>query len=446
MAEIAVVGTGIAGLTAALTLQKQGHRVYVFERNSRCGGHIESEDWEGDVIEWGPQSLLASHDEFPYLLALSEAENKIRFPRKEASRRYIYFREHAVALPQGPFGLLKSPLLGRKALWALLREPFVPGRTERESVADFFSARLGETITRNLIDPFISGIYSGDMEKLSVAEAFPKIFSWQKEHGSIFKALLFKKKNRKAKKSSYRGLVSFQGGLSTLADALASHLKHSIEYRQDLQKMTSDEGKGFHLHFSSGSSRLVNAIVLASGAYSIASLIEERDPLFSKSLRNIPHPPIALVHILLPAHANPERPRGFGVLLGRNCSVGKTLGILSVSDVFPRRDGREHFTVLLGGRRYEDLRTYTESQLVEEARKALETIYRIDCSKAVFRVKLKKTGIPQYEENQNLVLRQYRDFHMKNPLIRLCGNCFFGISVLETAQNARQLCENWTLK
>lgn len=49
----AVIGAGAAGLVAARELQKENHRVTVFEQSDRCGGvwiytdDIESEDLTG---------------------------------------------------------------------------------------------------------------------------------------------------------------------------------------------------------------------------------------------------------------------------------------------------------------------------------------------------------------------------------------------------------------
>ena len=63
--RIAIVGAGIAGLTAALTLQDAGLVSTVYEAASRIGGRMHSDtDWEngqksewcGEFIELGPQN------------------------------------------------------------------------------------------------------------------------------------------------------------------------------------------------------------------------------------------------------------------------------------------------------------------------------------------------------------------------------------------------------
>jgi hypothetical protein len=55
--RIAVVGGGIGGLTAALTLQDKGHTVVVFEKESRPGGKCWSPTFEGQAFEMGACSV-----------------------------------------------------------------------------------------------------------------------------------------------------------------------------------------------------------------------------------------------------------------------------------------------------------------------------------------------------------------------------------------------------
>mgnify|MGYP001359945639 CR=1 FL=1 len=37
--NVGIIGSGISGLTAALTLKKQGHNVTLYEKNAQYGGH-----------------------------------------------------------------------------------------------------------------------------------------------------------------------------------------------------------------------------------------------------------------------------------------------------------------------------------------------------------------------------------------------------------------------
>lgn len=51
--DVAVIGAGASGLTAAHYLTKQGHKVTVFEKNNRVGGKVYTTSLDGTTIELG---------------------------------------------------------------------------------------------------------------------------------------------------------------------------------------------------------------------------------------------------------------------------------------------------------------------------------------------------------------------------------------------------------
>jgi phytoene dehydrogenase-like protein len=64
MAEIAIVGGGIAGLYCALRLAQDHHRVTVFEALGRLGGRIETRDLAGFKAECGPMRFELNIEPF----------------------------------------------------------------------------------------------------------------------------------------------------------------------------------------------------------------------------------------------------------------------------------------------------------------------------------------------------------------------------------------------
>ena len=70
MTHIAVVGAGIAGLNAALTLKDAGLSCTIYEASHRVGGRMHSDaltwadgmvsEWCGEFINWSLSSLASA--------------------------------------------------------------------------------------------------------------------------------------------------------------------------------------------------------------------------------------------------------------------------------------------------------------------------------------------------------------------------------------------------
>ena len=69
MAAVAVVGAGVAGLTAAHRLKRRGIRVVVYEASDRAGGVVRTERREGYLAELGPNSLMTPSHEVAEVLS-----------------------------------------------------------------------------------------------------------------------------------------------------------------------------------------------------------------------------------------------------------------------------------------------------------------------------------------------------------------------------------------
>nr|PZN25679.1 MAG: hypothetical protein DIU78_09795 [Pseudomonadota bacterium] len=71
--DVAVLGGGISGLTAAFTLRVRRPEldVRLFEAGPRLGGCIHTERADGFVIEAGPDSFLRTKPEAPHLVGSS---------------------------------------------------------------------------------------------------------------------------------------------------------------------------------------------------------------------------------------------------------------------------------------------------------------------------------------------------------------------------------------
>ena len=224
MVKVAIVGAGISGLSLGWYLKKMyGDRIslVIVEKTARAGGWIDTRQ-EGDFLfEMGPRSCRGEEGTLELIHELGLEEDVI-YASSQAKRRYLLIGGQLRELPTGFSGLLTSPWIW-PAIPALMKEPFIKkGRQSDESIADFFRRRTNSFVTETLIDPLVAGIYAGDIENLSVKSCFPKLWNWEKEHGSFLKGAF--------QGGSPQKIFTLRNGLQSITDTLADRLKDSIQY------------------------------------------------------------------------------------------------------------------------------------------------------------------------------------------------------------------------
>ncbi len=91
MPEVAVIGSGIGGLAAALRLRNKGYNVTVFESNSYPGGKLHAVDIQGYRFDLGPSLFTMPHlvDELYEIFDLDPRDH-FNYSRKEILCQYFW--------------------------------------------------------------------------------------------------------------------------------------------------------------------------------------------------------------------------------------------------------------------------------------------------------------------------------------------------------------------
>src|ERR1700687_1611595 len=191
-----VVGAGISGLVCGYALQKAGVDAQVLEASSRAGGVIASEVHDGVLLELGPQSFSGSI----VLRSLwKELGLEVQLVQPPAGApRYVLIDGAVRAVPLSPAAMLTSSLLSAKTKWRIALDGF--GTThapqQDESIAAFVRRKFGEEPLDRLVAPFVSGIYAGDPERISLRAAFPQVYEAEKSAASIIRGMMRAAKSR----------------------------------------------------------------------------------------------------------------------------------------------------------------------------------------------------------------------------------------------------------
>lgn len=426
--RVAVIGGGISGLTTAFLIKKRGFGVKVFEGSDSVGGNVQTVTRDGYTIEQGPNSLLKS-PRLVELVKLLKLEDKVLAASESAKKRYVLADGRFEAM--GPKSIVNG-YFSFKTILGLIREPFVRSKSpERESVAEFVSRRIGPEFLDRAIDPFVSGVYAGDPENLSMRSAFPRLYEMERDYGSLIVATIRRRKEKVD--PDFPRTFSFRGGLKTLITALAAEIGDSVKVSSPVYGI-DDIGDG---RFSVEGEEF-DAVVISTPSYIAAKLIESRDKELDKLLSEINYPQLAVVILGFKSDSIAAKLDGFGFLIASK-ENRPILGTLYHSAVFPERspDGHQLLVTFVGGVRSGDtLDARSDDDLKATVTDQLRELLGVRDEPDFVHIKRWKKSIPQYRVGYEDVTKACGDFEENNRGLYFCSNFYRGISMGDCVKNA----------
>ncbi|CAM3263513.1 protoporphyrinogen oxidase [Rhodothermus bifroesti] len=444
MASVGIVGAGIAGLVAAYYLKRRGLEVTIFEATDRVGGFMQSEQAEGFLVEYGPQTLQRTSTEFEHLLRALDLEEACIPASPLAAHRFIVRRGQPVPLPRTPLELLRTPLLSPRARLRLLAEPFIApaDRFTEETVAAFAQRRLGAEALDYLVEPFVAGIFAGDPKHLSVRHAFPQLHRLEQRFGSLTWGAIRSLPERRYHPAPRRSMFSLVGGLGQLPQALAQKLQGNIVYNATVVAVRWGDKTPWTLTYRQGAhvaNQLFDVIICAAPLHQLAQL-EILPSIERHPLPKVIHPPLALVALGFRKEQVAHPLNGFGLLVPAVERSFQILGTLFSSSIFPNRapEGHVLLTTFVGGQRHPELALLSEEKLETLVRRDLERLLGISGPPVFRRVWRWERSIPQYHVGYDAVLVCLREIEVRRPGLFLAGNYRNGISVVDAAKSGLQ--------
>jgi protoporphyrinogen/coproporphyrinogen III oxidase len=448
-AKVAVIGAGISGLACAHRLQQQGVDVTVYESNSAAGGLIDSVEKDGLLFEAGPQSFQGT----PALLDLIrelglESQLQKADPR---APRYVLLHGRLRKVPMSPQALLTSTLLNPLSRWKIASEPFKKSQppTEEESVAAFVRRKFGHEILEYLVAPFVSGVYAGDPEKLSLKAAFPTLDEWEREYGSVLRGAI-KSRAPKEQRTSAPPLCSFAHGVATLPRALAEKLGDSLQYETRAVSATfsaqpSAGGAAREIRVVRNGQELsahAGAVVMATPAYAAAHVLESFSPPLAQTLSGIAYAPVAVVASSYYRQQVGDPLEGFGFLVPRGEKV-RTLGTVWNSSLFPGRahEGSVTITSFIGGATDPDVIRLHEENIAAIVTEENARILGITGPPVEVAVWKYPRALPQYNLGHGHIVESIRDAERASPGLFFAGNYLEGPAIGKCVETGFQTAE-----
>lgn len=361
MTRTIVVGAGVAGLTAARDLARDGHAVTVLEASPYVGGCVgplvvtrggidraepqcpADSPFESVTLDAGAESFATRSTAVADLLAELGLTDDVVQP----SSAPAWVRTPGALTPLPRSGILGIPgnlddikrLLGTKAWLRARLDAVLPAsvgtRGDAVSVGHLVRARLGADVLRALVAPVAGGVHSASADLLDVDAVAPGLRGGVARHGSLVAAAAAARSAAPAG-SAVAGL---RGGMHRLVAALVADLAAlGVEIRRSARvERLERHDAGWRVH-SLGPARPgtfedavgsqaartdeVDAVVLAASAAEAARLLEGHVP--AAVLPTSPGGHVSLVTLVLAEPRLDAAPRGTGVLVasGVNAAHG----------------------------------------------------------------------------------------------------------------------------
>ncbi|MGA6960679.1 MAG: protoporphyrinogen oxidase [Candidatus Acidiferrales bacterium] len=437
--RVAVIGAGIAGLACAYRVQKAGADVTLLESSDRPGGLIDSAEKDGLLFEAGPQSFQGTDALLELVRELGIAGELQK--ADPGAPRYVFLHGHLRKIPMSPQALLASSLLGPGSRWKIATEPFKRSKppSEEETVASFVRRKFGHEILEYLVAPFVSGVYAGDPEQLSLKAAFPSLDEWEREYGSVLRGAM---KSRPPKaKGGAPPLCSFRHGVGALPGALAAKLGERVQMgtiAREIQR-AGEGGACFEVrarHRGQEQSASVSAVVVATPAYTAGSLLGPSSAHIAQVLGGIPYAPVAVVAANYFRQQVSDPLDGFGFLVPRSEKV-RTLGTVWNSSLFPgrAREGTVTMTSFIGGATDVEVVQHSEEDIARIVQDENARILGIGGAPIEAAVWGYPRALPQYNLGHGHIVEAIRNFERETPGLFFAGNYLEGPSIGKCVEN-----------
>lgn len=467
MKRIAIIGGGIAGLSAAWALEKarragQDVEYALFEAGSRLGGVIGSEVVDGCVIEGGPDSFLTEKPAAAQLCRELGIGDQL-LPSNDAERKtYIVVRNRLVPLPDGlmfmiPTKLVPTALTGLFSLGTKLRMAreylFPPApATQDESVAAMTLRHFGQETVDRLVSPLLSGVYGGDASQLSVRAVLPRMVKMEQEHRSLTRAMLAARKKAPRAPGKPAGprptlFTTLRGGMSQMADAVSAQLvPGSVRLDAPVHGLGRNDERGgepraWTVESTYGREQF-DAVILALPAWASAHLLQLIDHPLSEALSGVPYSSSITMTLGYERSELANLPPGFGFLVPAT-EKRRMLACTFVHAKFAGRvpAGKGLLRCFLGGTANDDLMDWEDGRLTQIVLRELDEILRLKALPNFVRIHRSRRGMAQYGVGHLERIQLVRDRVATLPGLALAGNAYQGIGVPDCIRTGQEAAE-----
>lgn len=346
---IVVIGGGLTGLALAHHLADHGVPHVVLEAAERPGGVIRSGRVEGHLLEWGPQRTRLTAGVQELVRALGIEDEVITSP--PGLPLYVYRDGRLRRVPFSAADFLRSDIVSAAGKLRALAEPFTAGARAEESVARYFTRKLGREAYENLLGPLYGGLYASDPADMEVGLSLGHVLHEFGIRRSLLLPLL-----RRGGRIQPPPACSFREGMQTLPAALLRQHAGRVRLGTPVRALRR-AGGGYAVELD-GETLHAERVVVTTSAPAAARLLRAAAPEVAERIARLVYNPLAVVHL----YAETEL-----VGLGYQVSLAERLytrGVTFNDSLFGRHGV---YTAYLGGAKAPEVVEWKDPELGEAA-------------------------------------------------------------------------------
>lgn len=454
--KIVIVGGGITGLSATYYLKKEietlqlPYEVTLLEASDRLGGKINTVQNNGFTIEKGADSFLARKE--PGMKLVESLGLQDQIIRNHTGQAYVLLEDTLHPIPAGSYmgipvqeePFLESNLVSELGKARALREVELAKSDQApdQSLGAFFRKRFGDELVENLLEPLLSGIYSGDIDQMGLMATFPNFYQLEQEYGSLLKGLRETLPIGQASTGKKSGqFVSLKNGLETMIKALKENLgKNTYQLDAELEQVER-RGEKYQLQMKNGDSYEADVIIMTIPHKKLSTFFSGIN--FLQSLDEIPVTSVANVVFGFDAKTLEFDLQGTGFVVSRNSDFRIT-ACTWTHKKWPETtpDGKVLLRAYVGKPTDQAIINLSDDEIVEIVLRELDKIMDLQGQPEFSIVTRWKEAMPQY-----IVGHKERVEHVRNemaqvlPGVFLAGSSYGGVGIPDCIEQGEEAVE-----